>query len=342
MPRAAGNKSQQDRDAGGMFAPTHPVLDTVSDGELDDNVWETDIESETETDTNYFEAWETMPVPQTYDERAQRNTEKQEKAAKKRRIAEMCSAEHQEAGTTNNQQGKTQGPYGIGGLSKRSIQKKKKKLRDNFNSGLLQISEDEFKRQLASINMEGSIPAPAPAKIQLSISAMEGTDPSPESSSVAIREEEEESSASVESDEESSSASDESEVENEIDIAPEELEEQARQVEGDMAVDSIVVADDIAEWIDTVLDDAAPRELDELCSLAVDCLKDARKKHNYRSTVLFAALVDFYRWMPRMGRLRAALCVARNHGRGPAFQRVLTAQARFFEANGSLKPSHQG
>ncbi|KAJ7466086.1 hypothetical protein FB451DRAFT_1138157 [Mycena latifolia] len=43
-----------------------------------------------------------------------------------------------------------------------------------------------------------------------------------------------------------------------------------------------------------------------------------------------------------MGRLRAALRVARNHGRGPAFNRVLAAQARFFEANGSLKPSHQG
>jgi hypothetical protein len=55
-----------------MFAPTHPALDTVSDEESDDNVWESDIESETETDTDYFEAWETMPVPRTYDERAQR------------------------------------------------------------------------------------------------------------------------------------------------------------------------------------------------------------------------------------------------------------------------------
>ncbi|KAJ7934658.1 hypothetical protein B0H13DRAFT_2305443 [Mycena leptocephala] len=48
------------------------------------------------------------------------------------------------------------------------------------------------------------------------------------------------------------------------------------------------------------------------------------------SEVLFASLVDFYRWMPRMGRLRAALRVAKYHGRGPAFQRVIAAQARFF------------
>ncbi|KAJ6609468.1 hypothetical protein B0H10DRAFT_1954582 [Mycena sp. CBHHK59/15] len=278
MPRAARNKSQQDRDAGGMFAPTHPVLDTISDRESDDNVWKTDIESETEKDTDYFEAWETMPVLQTYDER---------KAAEKHRIAEMRSAEHQEVGTTNNQQGKTRGPYGISGLSKHSIQKRKKKLQDNFNAGLLQISEDEFKRQLASIDTE-----------------REGANPSPASSSVAI-----------------------CKVEDEIDIAPKELEEHAWQAEGDTAVNSIVVADDIAEWIDTVLDDVAPRELDELCSLATDCLKDACKKHDYRSTVLFSALVDFYQWMPHMGRLRAALPVARNHGRGPAFQRVLAAQA---------------
>jgi hypothetical protein len=40
--------------------------------------------------------------------------------------------------------------------------------------------------------------------------------------------------------------------------------------------------------------------------------------------------------------LAAALRVAKNHGKGPAFQRVLCAQARFFEANGALRPSHQG
>jgi hypothetical protein len=46
--------------------------------------------------------------------------------------------------------------------------------------------------------------------------------------------------------------------------------------------------------------------------------------------------------MLRMGRLRAALQIAKNHGREPAFQRVIPAQAQLFEANGSLKPSHQG
>jgi hypothetical protein len=131
-------------------------------------------------------------------------------------------------------------------------------------------------------------------------------------------------------------------IEEEVEILPEELEEQARLEDGDTAVDSIAIADDIAEWVETILDDAAPPESDKLHSLATDCLKDARKKKDYRSTVLFAALVNFYHWMPRMGRLRAALRIAKNHGRGPAFQCVLAAQARYFEATGSLKPSHQG
>src|SRR5258708_2490574 len=125
-------------------------------------------------------------------------------------------------------------------------------------------------------------------------------------------------------------------MEDKVELDPEELEEQARQADGDVAIDSIAEADDIAEWVD-VLDDAAPPGPDELRSLGADCLKVARKQQDYRSTVLFAALVDFYRWMPCMGRLRAALRVAQNHGHGPAFQCVLAAQACFFERNGSLK-----
>ncbi|KAJ6591911.1 hypothetical protein B0H10DRAFT_1960705 [Mycena sp. CBHHK59/15] len=101
-------------------------------------------------------------------------------------------------------------------------------------------------------------------------------------------------------------------------------------------------ADDIADWVDTVLDDAASRKPAELEALVVASLKTARKEQNYRNSVLFAALADFYRWLPRMGHLRAALRVAKSHGRGPAFRRVLCAQARFFEANGALKPGYQG
>jgi hypothetical protein len=130
-----------------------------------------------------------------------------------------------------------------------------------------------------------------------------------------------------EEEEESSSSSEESAAEDGGEIPPEQLEKQARELDGDEAIDSIAIADDVAEWVDTILDDAAPLKPDELHALAVDGLKAARKNKDYRSTVLFAALVDFFCWMPRMGRLRAALRVSLNHGRGPAFQCVLCAQA---------------
>jgi hypothetical protein len=56
--------------------------------EPDDNVWESDTESDTE-DTDHFEAWEAQPKPRTYDEREERWLEKRDKAAAKHRAAEM-------------------------------------------------------------------------------------------------------------------------------------------------------------------------------------------------------------------------------------------------------------
>jgi hypothetical protein len=67
-------------------------------------MWETDMESEM-GDSDYFEAWDTLPVLRTYDKRTLRNAERKEKAAAKRSIVEMRSAEHREAGAADNQKG---------------------------------------------------------------------------------------------------------------------------------------------------------------------------------------------------------------------------------------------
>jgi hypothetical protein len=104
-----------------------------------------------------------------------------------------------------------------------------------------------------------------------------------------------------------------------VETSAQVLEAEARTAEGDAAINSIVVADEIPEWVDTILNDTAPLDPAELASLAVNGLKKARKSQDYRSTILFSALGDFYRWMPRMCRLAAALRVAKNHGCGPAF-----------------------
>ncbi|KAJ6550748.1 hypothetical protein B0H10DRAFT_2242550 [Mycena sp. CBHHK59/15] len=286
---------------------------------------ETDTESEIEEDTDYLEAWEAQPKPRTYDERR----EKREKAAAKHHAAEMRT--------------------------------KKKKLRDEFKVGTLHISEAELKRQLAAIDAQEapsaatSAPKPAfaaAASGQRTIAGMfarqkrarapslddeiEEIPSFPSSSSKRLRTELPDPLI-----EEPESSSDELAADEEEEPIPEQLEEQACEEHGNEVVDSIVLTDNIAEWVDTILDDAAPLDPKELSSLATASLKVARKAKDYRSEVLFASLADFYRWMPRMGRLRAALRVSRYHGRGAAFQRVVAAQARFFEANGALKPSHQ-
>jgi hypothetical protein len=111
------------------------------------------------------------------------------------------------------------------------------------------------------------------------------------SSSIAtvdLREEEEESSSGSELENSGAELNDNNEVQ------PELLEEEAHSQEGNAAIDSIVVTDEIAEWVETVLDDAAPLHPSELASLAVDGLRKARKLQDFRTTVLFAALTDFY------------------------------------------------
>ncbi|KAJ6617728.1 hypothetical protein B0H10DRAFT_2189833 [Mycena sp. CBHHK59/15] len=259
----------------------------------------------------------------------------------------MQGAEHRLAGPMPKQKAarhvinilapcKQNGPYSIGGMSVHTASGKQKTLKDDYESGQLAISEVEFKRQMGYLQA----PKPEPRK-QLTLGDMfrkrPGAVDSASSSAAAdeLREEEESSSSSE-------SETGKSDLGNDEEQHSELLEQEARSKEGDVTVDSIIVADEIAEWVETVLEDTAPLDPSELASLAADGLKKARKSKDYRSTILFAALTDFYRWMPRMGRLAAALRVAKNHGRGPAFQRVLCAQARFFEANGALKPGHYG
>ncbi|KAJ7458981.1 hypothetical protein FB451DRAFT_1406157 [Mycena latifolia] len=336
MPRAAKNSSHAQRGSSGAFVSTQSVPSagetlTGSDGEDSEDplAWESGIDSESEDDGE----WEQRPRPMTYAEREAKRAAQKEKAAEKRRKAEIRSAEQRLAGAPDNQQGahispvyithstrkltgKKRGPYGIGGLSKRSAQEKRKKLRADFKNGSLRISEAEFNRKMASLQPQST----ASMKTQVTLFDMfkkrpraasitsddiqtppesdsskrrKTSDPAPSTSSVSLREEEEESSDSA--GDLSAEESEELEFEDEIEISPEVLETEARFRDGDAAVDSISAADEVAEWVHTVLDDAAPLEPAELGSLAEESLKTSRKAKDFRSTVLFAALVDFYR-----------------------------------------------
>jgi hypothetical protein len=104
----------------------------------------------------------------------------------------------------------------------------------------------------------------------------------------------------------------------------------------------IAEADQVADWVEGVLSEDAPKTPAELRALAAEGLKLTRKSKDYRSEILFASLVQLYQFMPRLGRLKASLRVAKAIGRGPAFARVLNVQACHFEATGSLKATRQG
>ncbi|TFY55036.1 hypothetical protein EVG20_g9466 [Dentipellis fragilis] len=71
-----------------------------------------------------------------------------------------------------------------------------------------------------------------------------------------------------------------------------------------------------SEWVDDILDEAAPKSFLELEALARNGLKGARKTHHYCDEVLYASLVDFYCWTPRQGRGKASAQIARNLGCG--------------------------
>jgi hypothetical protein len=100
--------------------------------------------------------------------------------------------------------------------------------------------------------------------------------------------------------------------------------------------------DRVSEWVMDPLDDAPMKTMGQLEELAMESLQSARKNKIYHDESLFAALVDFYRWAPRYGRGKAAMRVARNRQRGPAFARRVCSQARYFEAHGMLEASCQG
>ncbi|KAJ7024718.1 hypothetical protein C8F04DRAFT_1239513, partial [Mycena alexandri] len=103
MPKIKNSSFHGARGPTGTFTSVPDVEESESDTDSDDSAWETDEELE-KADGDYFEAWQSQPIPRIYEERLERNVEKREKAAAKRRAAEMRGAEHREGGAMDNQQ----------------------------------------------------------------------------------------------------------------------------------------------------------------------------------------------------------------------------------------------
>ncbi|KAJ7312461.1 hypothetical protein DFH08DRAFT_822196 [Mycena albidolilacea] len=111
MLRVTQTASHQHRGTGEMFSLSQPIpgnAETESD-DNGDNLQESDMESDTEEDIDYFEAWEAQPKPRMYDEHEERQLEKREKAAAKHHAAEMRRMKVilAERGYTKDTNGKT-------------------------------------------------------------------------------------------------------------------------------------------------------------------------------------------------------------------------------------------
>ncbi|KDQ61785.1 hypothetical protein JAAARDRAFT_45287 [Jaapia argillacea MUCL 33604] len=268
----------------------------------------------------------------------------------------MRAAEHQidglmeRQGGANDKTGKRRGPYKIGGDSKQSAQRKRQKIRHKAKVKGQTVPEHKLE---------------TPRFGSLSLMEMEGEESESELMEELRIQREEEESDGEEGDNERESEEEGEESEREViegdnkRAREEDREESTTEGEGiketpmkevdasemrddPEEVEKVQEAEQVAEWVEGVLDDAAPKSPLELQILAEKGHTKARKDKDYRSEILFASLVNFYKWMPLQGRLRASLRIARNHQRGPAFARVLCEQARFFKGNGCLKPSHQG
>jgi len=148
MPRRH-NKSGPSRNSSGRFSCTIDLISSSDQSrspqnephDLSEHLSALDDDGTSISDQNYTsdDEWSLLPVPLTVDERIQHNqaakiTEKQAQHAavqRRQRAAQIRSAEHRLDGQIDKKGGVKRGPYRVGGLSKRTVQRKKQKVRQS-------------------------------------------------------------------------------------------------------------------------------------------------------------------------------------------------------------------
>ncbi|KAL1949585.1 hypothetical protein VTO73DRAFT_8466 [Trametes versicolor] len=257
-------------------------------------------------------------------------------------------------GGARDKTGKKRGPYQVGGDSIRTLQRKRQKVLEDAKRDGRGPNHPVVLRQLEALRAR-----PATKQVQQTLSSFfsQTSRGGQLEATAGLKHEETEvpqtiTAAEVPEDEDSEDddglLTSETETEDTLladdQSAGTQLESRGSPVPSSHAdvVDLASKAIEAAEYTEDVLETAVLKTHEQLRNMADEGRRKARKAHDYRSEVLFASLVDFYRWLPRHGRLRASLRVSRIHQRGPAFARVLCTQARHFEATETLKPSHQG
>lgn len=283
-----------------------PLPNPSMDADLD---YETSDESVSSSDSE--KEWSAIPKPQTWDERRLQKLEKQQKIV---RVASMKSAEHlldgpvDKRGGARDKTGKKRGPYGIGGMSDRTAQRKQQKIQESHAAGMSNASEAEIRRQLDAVTARTN--SDSNQRTLTSMFAPVRADPEPIEISGSSDSEPDTIPSYVNPNVAEIAAFSKQMVCKVEESSDEEV--QMQEAENKEVDETVERAAEVADWVEGVLDDAAPKTSQELEELARAGLQKARKEHDYRSEVTFAGLVDFYRWMPRLGRLRSAMRVARN------------------------------
>ncbi len=308
------------------------------------------------------EIWQGWEARRKEEERQRKEKELQKERARleKLRAASVKSAEHAldgavgRSGGARDKTGEKRGAYSIGGDSERTAQRKWQKIRREAEAAGLDVSSVEVQRRLDAVQARKP-----DARVQLSLTQFLRKPAQPAACLVV-----DDSESDPELLQSAPHSHEQPEAQRltvgnttaleDVDAADEDESNPSEGSEDDVPLaahvpvsespedDDVRAAEEIAEYVEDVLETTVPKSPQELETLAAEGLRKARKAHDYRSEVLFSCLIDFYRMLPRYGRLRTALRISRNHQRGPAFARVLCAQARHFKTSEGLKPSRQG
>lgn len=130
------------RDPSGKFLAPDKPTEYLSDSEWSDNdiilplhdpatILDSNYRDESDSSSDSEKEWNTIPKPQTWDERKLLKLEKKQKIVW---LASMKSVEHlldgsiDKRGGAKDKTGKKRGPYGIGGISERTAQRKRQKI----------------------------------------------------------------------------------------------------------------------------------------------------------------------------------------------------------------------
>ncbi|CAK5267144.1 unnamed protein product [Mycena citricolor] len=375
LPHTMGRRktaSERFRTSNGTFASTR-TLENDHEGSSDraeSDVDATDIEmADNDTDSNWTEQSdesgsdesesedETIRIvlPSSWGEAAAPQTVF---------VSSMSGAERawDGPGDRDTKAGKKRGPYGIGGDSDREVRRKRQKVMSEFRRGSISAAARDI--QLAGIERNAAQKPRADAKLtsfftRAPIASASRCSPSP-----TVHEEPDNDditylgvrtipvhedlpilctmSETPERRSQSTAPPIAPPGAEAPSSSPEPPLSEADQEEDPSVLAELKTADDVADWVEGVIGEEMPKSDTELCLMANEGVRLARKMKDYRSEVLWASLVKFYTWKPRHGRGGAALRCARALLRGPAFARVLCQQARHVESFGALKASRQG